>query len=166
MIRFDRLCAMGIIVGALALPGPLPAAPAQSDESGRLITLDAEDAYLPSVLKILAEEGNLNIVTGPGGTDSAGRSRHAGLRRKAGWSGAMARISSSLDAASTPLKNTPTSCLPETTMRRSPSLRSVALATKHSGISMGLRFISLLVMPMRSKHATGNAILSQSRPVW
>src|SRR5213593_3731687 len=32
------------------------------------ITLDAEDAYLPGVLKILAEKGNLNIVTGPGVT--------------------------------------------------------------------------------------------------
>jgi type II secretory pathway component GspD/PulD (secretin) len=37
----------------------------------RLITLDAEDAYLPSVLKILAEKGDLNIITGPGVT--AGR---------------------------------------------------------------------------------------------
>ena len=34
----------------------------------RLITLDAEDAYLPSVLKILAEKGELNIITGPGVT--------------------------------------------------------------------------------------------------
>jgi type II secretory pathway component HofQ len=30
------------------------------------ISLDAEDANLPSVLKILAEKGDLNIVTGPG----------------------------------------------------------------------------------------------------
>lgn len=34
--------------------------------TGRLITLDAEDAYLPSILKILAEKGDLNIITGPG----------------------------------------------------------------------------------------------------
>jgi len=33
-----------------------------------LITLDAEDAPLPSVLKILAEKGGLNVVTGPGVT--------------------------------------------------------------------------------------------------
>jgi type IV pilus assembly protein PilQ len=59
---------MSIIVGALVLPGALPAAPAQGDDSGKLITLDAEDAYLPSVLKILAEKGDLNIVTGPGVT--------------------------------------------------------------------------------------------------
>jgi type IV pilus secretin PilQ/predicted competence protein len=32
----------------------------------RKITLDAEDAYIPSVLKILAEKGDLNIITGPG----------------------------------------------------------------------------------------------------
>ena len=32
----------------------------------KLITLDAEDAYLPTVLKILAEKGDLNIITGPG----------------------------------------------------------------------------------------------------
>ena len=34
----------------------------------RLITLDAEDAPLPSVLKILAEKGGLNVITGPGVT--------------------------------------------------------------------------------------------------
>jgi type IV pilus secretin PilQ/predicted competence protein len=34
----------------------------------QLVTLDAEDTYLPSVLKILAEKGNLNIITGPGVT--------------------------------------------------------------------------------------------------
>jgi len=34
----------------------------------RKITLDAEDANLPSVLKILAEKGDLNIITGPGVT--------------------------------------------------------------------------------------------------
>ena len=43
----------------------LPAAAAAQEA---LITLDAEDAYLPSVLKILAEKGNLNIITGPGVT--------------------------------------------------------------------------------------------------
>ena len=37
-----------------------------SRAADRLITLDADDAYLPSVLKILAEKGNLNIITGSG----------------------------------------------------------------------------------------------------
>ncbi len=71
MIRVDRWCAIGIVVSVLAVSGPLPAAPAPSDDAGKLITLDAEDAYIPSVLKILAEKGSLNIVTGPGVT--AGR---------------------------------------------------------------------------------------------
>lgn len=34
----------------------------------RKVTLDAEDASLPSVLKILAEKGDLNVITGPGVT--------------------------------------------------------------------------------------------------
>src|SRR5262245_10270862 len=33
---------------------------------GPKVSLDADDALLPAVLKILAEKGNLNIVTGPG----------------------------------------------------------------------------------------------------
>src|SRR5262245_22749936 len=33
---------------------------------GPRVSLDADDASLPAVLKILAEKGNLNIVTGPG----------------------------------------------------------------------------------------------------
>ena len=33
---------------------------------GPHVSLDADDASLPAVLKILAEKGNLNIVTGPG----------------------------------------------------------------------------------------------------
>ena len=32
----------------------------------RLVSIDADETYLPSVLKILAEKGNLNIITGPG----------------------------------------------------------------------------------------------------
>jgi type IV pilus secretin PilQ/predicted competence protein len=39
-----------------------------SQAADRLVTLDAEDAYLPSVLRILAEKGDLNIITGPGVT--------------------------------------------------------------------------------------------------
>jgi type IV pilus secretin PilQ/predicted competence protein len=46
----------------------LAAVPATAADAEPLVTLDAEDAYLPSVLKILAEKGNLNIVTGPGVT--------------------------------------------------------------------------------------------------
>jgi type IV pilus secretin PilQ/predicted competence protein len=64
--RFPSPAAM-----ALALALSLTAAPHPIDAalpSDKLITLDAEDAYLPSVLKILAEKGNLNIITGPGVT--------------------------------------------------------------------------------------------------
>ena len=65
MNRFTRRLrslVLAILIGALSLPGPGSAA------DQKLITLDAEDAYLPSVLKILAEKGDLNIITGPGVT--------------------------------------------------------------------------------------------------
>jgi len=62
--RFSgRAFAIALILGLVTLlPGSV------SRAADRLITLDAEDAYLPSVLKILAEKGNLNIITGPGVT--------------------------------------------------------------------------------------------------
>jgi type IV pilus assembly protein PilQ len=45
----------------------VPARPAQAaPDLARPISLDADDANLPAVLKILAEKGDLNIVTGPG----------------------------------------------------------------------------------------------------
>jgi type IV pilus secretin PilQ/predicted competence protein len=53
----------GLALALFAAPVPAGAATAE-----RLISLDAEDAYLPSVLKILAEKGGLNIITGPGVT--------------------------------------------------------------------------------------------------
>ncbi|OGF13122.1 MAG: hypothetical protein A2W00_05435 [Candidatus Eisenbacteria bacterium RBG_16_71_46] len=56
--------ALAMTVGPLAVPRSASGAAIP----GKLITLDAEDAYLPSVLKILAEKGELNIVTGPGVT--------------------------------------------------------------------------------------------------
>ncbi len=54
------------VVGAASAPAL--AAPAPPSVATRLITLDAEDAPLPSVLKILAEKGDLNIITGLGAT--------------------------------------------------------------------------------------------------
>lgn len=68
MIRFpaSRRVLSGAVALALAafvlVPGRISLA------ADKLITLDAEDAYLPSVLKILAEKGDLNVVTGPGVT--------------------------------------------------------------------------------------------------
>lgn len=56
-----------VLAAALVLTAPTPVAVAQLTQ-GKLISLDAEDAYLPSVLKILAEKGGLNIITGPGVT--------------------------------------------------------------------------------------------------
>jgi len=73
-LRASRVAALTLALGLLAAgfrPAPaaaLAAVPAASP----LITLDAEDAPLPSVLKILAEKGNLNIITGAGAA-TAGR---------------------------------------------------------------------------------------------
>jgi len=65
-LRFPIMLAVALAmtVGPLAVPRSASGAAIP----GKLITLDAEDAYLPSVLKILAEKGELNIVTGPGVT--------------------------------------------------------------------------------------------------
>jgi type IV pilus assembly protein PilQ len=46
-------------------PATPPVPTVHSGAAARPITLDAEDAPLPSVLKILAEKGDLNIITGP-----------------------------------------------------------------------------------------------------
>jgi type IV pilus secretin PilQ/predicted competence protein len=51
---------------ALALALGLAASTPSYAALDKKITIDAEDAYLPSVLKILAEKGDLNIITGPG----------------------------------------------------------------------------------------------------
>jgi type IV pilus assembly protein PilQ len=67
--HMQRFLSPGALALALALT--LTTAIPLSDAalpSGKLISLDAEDAYLPSVLKILAEKGDLNIITGPGVT--------------------------------------------------------------------------------------------------
>jgi len=49
-----------------ATVGTSAARPAAGD---RLISIDADEAALSSVLKILADKGGLNIITGPGVTD-------------------------------------------------------------------------------------------------
>ena len=58
------LLALALLLSGAAA-GPAAAAPAPAT-AARLITLDAEDAPLASVLKILAEKGDLNIITGTG----------------------------------------------------------------------------------------------------
>ncbi len=58
-----------VLIAALAALSFVPARPTHAaPDLGRRISLDADDAYLPAVLKILAEKGDLNIVTGPGVT--------------------------------------------------------------------------------------------------
>jgi type II secretory pathway component GspD/PulD (secretin) len=64
---FRRSCLLTLVVALTVTLGTLPF-PATAAAPTKLITLDAEDAYLPSVLKVLAEKGDLNIVTGPGVT--------------------------------------------------------------------------------------------------
>ena len=54
------------LAGAVAGPARGANAPAAPATAGRLITLDAEDAPLAGVLKILGEKGDLNIITGTG----------------------------------------------------------------------------------------------------
>src|SRR5947208_6906180 len=61
-----RIAPRLILLAALAVLLPLHPRPARAEiDLGRPVSLDADDAYLPAVLKILAEKGNLNIVTGP-----------------------------------------------------------------------------------------------------
>jgi type IV pilus assembly protein PilQ len=64
----SRVFRLALLTLALLLFGAA-AGPARADApamAARLITLDAEDAPLAGVLKILAEKGDLNIITGTG----------------------------------------------------------------------------------------------------
>src|SRR5262245_7535703 len=69
VIRIRLLLALVVllVLGGF-LPGSAAPPPPVADPN---VSLDADDAYLPSVLKTLAEKGGLNIITGPGVT--AGR---------------------------------------------------------------------------------------------
>ena len=64
--RFPSAGAVALVI-ALSLTASTPPGDAATS-SGRPITIDAEDVYLPSILKTLAEKGDLNIITGPGVT--------------------------------------------------------------------------------------------------
>lgn len=61
MDRVFRRLTLCAVLALAAFAGPATAAP-----MSKLISLDADDASLPAVLKILAEKGDLNIITGPG----------------------------------------------------------------------------------------------------
>jgi len=54
-----------VFVVLLSLLAASPAAYAQDEALQKLVTIDADDAFLPSVLSILAAESGFNIVTGP-----------------------------------------------------------------------------------------------------
>src|SRR5207247_5097577 len=67
--RSRHVLTHGILVLALALGLAVPVRPAAAAiNQGKLITLDATDAYLANLLTILAEKGDLNIITVPAAT--------------------------------------------------------------------------------------------------
>jgi type IV pilus assembly protein PilQ len=65
LCRAPRVSLAIALLAACGIGFPLRAHAAAAT-APKTVTLDAEDASLPSVLKILAEKGDLNIVTGPG----------------------------------------------------------------------------------------------------
>ncbi len=68
LARAPRALALGAVLALFALAAFAPGLTAQATD-GPKVSLDAEDAALPGVLKILAEKGGLNIITGPGVTN-------------------------------------------------------------------------------------------------
>ncbi|RJP79805.1 MAG: hypothetical protein C4524_04575 [Candidatus Zixiibacteriota bacterium] len=61
------LCATAFSVAAQTPQGTVKTGTAvASPNLQKLVTIDAEDAFLPSILAILAQESGYNIVTGPG----------------------------------------------------------------------------------------------------
>ena len=66
-MNLDRLFRRAVLVALFMMltVSALTGAPAP----GKLVSLDADEASLPAVLKILAEKGELNIITGPGVTN-------------------------------------------------------------------------------------------------
>ncbi|MBI5168053.1 MAG: hypothetical protein HZA61_01055 [Candidatus Eisenbacteria bacterium] len=66
-MNLDRLFRRAVLVALFMVltVSALSSAPAP----GKLVSLDADEASLPAVLKILAEKGELNIITGPGVTN-------------------------------------------------------------------------------------------------
>jgi len=62
----NRMLIRLLVFAALTATLLCPAGDGRADiDLGPRVSLDADDALLPAVLKILAEKGNLNIVTGP-----------------------------------------------------------------------------------------------------
>jgi type IV pilus secretin PilQ/predicted competence protein len=63
--RFNALRAIALALGVVACA----AAAVAATPPPQLISMDAENTPIPNVLRILAEKGNLNIITGPGVTE-------------------------------------------------------------------------------------------------
>jgi type II secretory pathway component GspD/PulD (secretin) len=64
---FAAMLALFLVAASPVWQGSAVAQPLAGDEAlGRVVTIDADDAFLPSVLAILAEKSGYNIVTGPG----------------------------------------------------------------------------------------------------
>ncbi len=64
-----RLASRLAMLAAFAALAFVPVAPSKAAlDLARTVSIDADEASLPGVLKILAEKGGLNIVTGPGVT--------------------------------------------------------------------------------------------------
>src|SRR5262252_1187976 len=62
----NRFVILLLVFAALAAMLIHPTPTRAEIDLGPKVSLDADDALLPAVLKILAEKGSLNIVTGPG----------------------------------------------------------------------------------------------------
>jgi type II secretory pathway component GspD/PulD (secretin) len=60
------LCALTSLTFAQDKGASNPGMPVLDPRLQKLVTIDAEDAFLPSILAILATESGYNIVTGPG----------------------------------------------------------------------------------------------------
>ena len=75
MLRYNRLIFPVVVLVCVIMGGAFLSA--YADEGlERRVTIDADDAFLPSILTILAEESGYNIVTGPGVNKEAKVSVH------------------------------------------------------------------------------------------
>src|SRR3990172_2209494 len=63
-VLFRLVLALMFVLAPLGASNGQPSGAVEGLE--RLVDIDADDAFLPSVLSILAEKSGYNIVTGPG----------------------------------------------------------------------------------------------------
>ena len=65
IMKFIKQAFILILIGVLIFPIIGYGSTAEKDNNKSLITIHAEDAFLPSILSILAKESGYNIVTDP-----------------------------------------------------------------------------------------------------